>query len=48
MGIDKETHVSILKSLHGKLSEIAKKENRSMRAVLTRLIEDEYAKAIKK
>ena len=44
---DKETHVSILKSLHGKLKEIAVKEKRSMRTVLTRLIETEYKKVFK-
>ena len=44
---DQETHVSILKSLHGKLKKIADKEKRSMRTVLTRLIEAEYKKVFK-
>jgi len=46
--MDKETHVSILKSLHGKLKEIAENEKRSMRTVMTRLIEAEYKKVFKK
>jgi hypothetical protein len=45
--MDSETHVSILKSIHAKLKAIAEKERRSMRTVLTRLIENEYNKVFK-
>jgi len=47
MAKEEETHVSIPKALHTKLKAIADKEHRSMRAVLTRLIEAEHLKGTK-
>jgi hypothetical protein len=39
-----EKHVTILPEVHLKLQELAKKEHRTMRAVVTRLIEKEHEK----
>ena len=41
------THVSILKVMHAKLKEIADKEHRTMRTILTRIIEAEHKKVFK-
>jgi hypothetical protein len=44
---NKETHVSILKPTHEKLKYIANYEKRTMRVVITKLIDKEYNKVKK-
>jgi len=47
MSANNETHISVLKVTHDKLKEIAKYEQRTLRTVVTKLIDDKHAKVIK-
>ena len=48
MSKDNETHISVKVETKDKLKKIADKESRSMRTVVTRLIDDEFKKKGKK
>jgi hypothetical protein len=40
----KETHISVTEEVKAMLKEIAKRETRTMRAVIYRLVKEEYEK----
>lgn len=41
-----EKHITVTDEIHSKLRTIAKRENRTMRAVVSRLIENEFKRSI--
>jgi len=47
MSKDNETHISVRIETKEKLKQIAVKERRSMRTVITRLVDNEYGKGKK-